>query len=57
VHVTPDGVGAPTCVEPPPLDPLVTAAVAAELADPDPPALVAVTTERIVLPTSLACSV
>jgi hypothetical protein len=35
----------------------VTIPVAAELADPDPPAFVAFTTERIVLPTSLACSV
>jgi hypothetical protein len=31
--------------------------VAAESADPDPPALVAVTSERIVLPTSLDCNV
>ena len=29
-----------------------TIAVAAELADPDPPALLAVTTDRIVCPTS-----
>jgi hypothetical protein len=57
VHETPAGVGAPTRVEPPPLEPLVTAAVAAELADPDPPALAAVTAERIVLPTSLDWSV
>ena len=34
-----------------------TTAVAAEVADPDPPALVAVTTERIVFPTSEAPSV
>jgi hypothetical protein len=35
----------------------VTVAVAAELAGVDPPALAAVTTERMVLPTSLAWSV
>jgi hypothetical protein len=35
----------------------VTVAVAPELAGVDPPAFVAVTTDRIVLPTSLACSV
>ena len=36
---------------------VVTVAVAPELADADPPALVVVTTARIVSPTSLACSV
>ena len=56
MHVTPAGVGAPIFELPPPEDPLVTAAVAAELADVDPPAFVAFTTERIVLPTSLACN-
>ena len=34
-----------------------TTAVAAELADPDPPALLAVTTERIVFPMSEAPNV
>jgi hypothetical protein len=35
----------------------VTTAVCAELAAPDPPAFVAVTTDRIVSPTSLLASV
>jgi hypothetical protein len=57
VHDTPAGVGAPTFPEPPPEDPLVTIAVWAEFADPDPPLFVAVTSDRIVLPMSLDCSV
>jgi hypothetical protein len=44
-------------LSPPPPELAVTALVFADIADPDPPALLAVTTTSIVSPTSDACSV